>query len=139
MPAKDIFHELVREALEKEGWVVTDDPYYLKTPLLKDGLYIDLAAEKLLAAEKDSQKIVVEIKSFLNESLIHDFHAALGQLLSYQINLDIQEPERILYLGMPLYAFDRMQKQPFYEIAFDKYNIHLLVVNTQNQSIIWHR
>jgi hypothetical protein len=26
MAAKDIFHEAVRKGLEKEGWVITDDP-----------------------------------------------------------------------------------------------------------------
>ncbi len=27
--AKDRFHNVVRTALEKEGWVITDDPYEL--------------------------------------------------------------------------------------------------------------
>ena len=27
MPAKDIYHDHVREALEKDGWTITDDPY----------------------------------------------------------------------------------------------------------------
>lgn len=30
MPAKDIFHNTVRLALEKDGWVITDDPLHLK-------------------------------------------------------------------------------------------------------------
>jgi hypothetical protein len=30
MPAKDIYHDHVKEALEKDGWTITDDPYKLE-------------------------------------------------------------------------------------------------------------
>ena len=69
--AKDIFHESVRKALEKEQWVITDDP--LKFKFGDVNFQIDLAAQKLLAAEKAGEKIAVEIKSFLNPSAITDF------------------------------------------------------------------
>jgi len=78
--AKDIFHESVRKALEKEQWVITDDP--LKFKFGDVNFQVDLAAQKLLAAEKAGEKIAVEIKSFLNPSAITDFYAALGQFLS---------------------------------------------------------
>ena len=42
---------------------------------------------QVLAAEKGIEKIVVEVKSFLNESLITDFHNALGQYLNYKTGL----------------------------------------------------
>ncbi len=29
MPAKDLFHDSVRNALEKDGWTITADPYTL--------------------------------------------------------------------------------------------------------------
>ncbi len=44
-------------------------------------MYIDLGAEKLLAAEKNGHKIAVEIKSFLGSSALSEFHLALGQFL----------------------------------------------------------
>jgi hypothetical protein len=25
--AKDVFHDLVKDGLEKEGWTITDDPF----------------------------------------------------------------------------------------------------------------
>ncbi|RLC08091.1 MAG: hypothetical protein DRI57_24680 [Deltaproteobacteria bacterium] len=40
--------------------------------------YIDLGAEKLIAAQKDETKIAVEIKSFSAPSVVSEFHAALG-------------------------------------------------------------
>lgn len=48
---------------------------------------IDLGAEKLLAAEREGEKIAVEIKSFLSPSAITDFHLALGQFLNYRTAL----------------------------------------------------
>jgi hypothetical protein len=64
MPAKDIYHEMVKNALTKDGWTITDDP--LKLIIGSRSLYVDLGAEKLIAAQKENQKIAVEIKSFLS-------------------------------------------------------------------------
>lgn len=30
MPAKDLFHQAVRHALEKEGWIITYDPLHIR-------------------------------------------------------------------------------------------------------------
>ncbi|MEA5517647.1 element excision factor XisH family protein [Limnoraphis robusta] len=97
MSAKDLFHAVVRSALEKEGWTITDDPLHLKID--EDKLYVDLGAEnQLLGAERYGQKIAVEIKSFLGLSLINDFHSAIGQAWNYKVVLEEQQPNRILYL-----------------------------------------
>jgi hypothetical protein len=57
MSAKDKFHNLVKIALEKEGWKITSDPLYLSFGGVD--IYIDLAAEKLIAAERNGEKIAV--------------------------------------------------------------------------------
>ena len=54
MPAKDIFHNTVKIGLEKEGWEITSDPLYLDFGGIE--IYIDLAAEKLIAAEREGKK-----------------------------------------------------------------------------------
>jgi hypothetical protein len=85
MSAKDLFHDAVRRGLEKDHWQITDDPLELEWEEVK--VKIDLAAERLIAAERDQQKIAVEIKSFISTSAISDFHTALGQFLNYRIML----------------------------------------------------
>lgn len=75
MLAKDIFHSLVRTALEKEGWMITHDPYRIDLGFVD--FYIDLGAERLIAATKDNEKIAVEIKTFLAASVISEFHIAI--------------------------------------------------------------
>ena len=49
--AKDIYHNIVKEALIKDGWTITNDPLLL--PKEEGGLETDLGAEKLITAEKD--------------------------------------------------------------------------------------
>ena len=55
MPAKDIFHQAVRHALEKDGWTITHDPYSLTYGSKR--LFVDLGAENILSAEKGMSKI----------------------------------------------------------------------------------
>ena len=94
MPAKDLFHQLVRTALEQEGWTITHDPYHIDLGFVD--LYIDLGAERLIAAIKDNEKIAIEIKTFLSASTISEFHTAIGQFINYRIALEAEESDRIL-------------------------------------------
>ncbi len=68
-------------------------------------MYIDLAAEKIIAAERGIERIAVEVKSFLGPSLVTDFHTALGQFLNYRLALDGTDPDRVLYLAVPEPAY----------------------------------
>lgn len=95
MPAKDLYHNAVKSALIKEDWVIVADPYRIQ---YKDvDLYADLAAERPIAAEREGQKIVVEIKSFVGRSLMSDFHNAVGQYTVYRSLIQATEPEYQLY------------------------------------------
>jgi hypothetical protein len=82
MPARDIFHDAVKNALVKEGWIITADPLFIQFGGVD--MYVDLGAEKVIAAEKAGRKIAVEVKSFASASLLSEFHTALGQFLNYR-------------------------------------------------------
>ncbi|HBE18158.1 MAG TPA: hypothetical protein DEG17_22230 [Cyanobacteria bacterium UBA11149] len=86
MPTKDKFHDVVVIALQKDGWQITDDPLRIRISPTTN-LYIDLGAEKIIAAQRDREKIAVEIKSFLGVSAIAEFHTALGQFINYRYAL----------------------------------------------------
>ncbi|NEN93676.1 MAG: fatty-acid synthase, partial [Okeania sp. SIO3H1] len=104
MPAKDFYHDIVKNALIKDGWTITNDPYILS--IGKRDLFVDLGADKLLSAEKGLKKIAVEIKSFTSLSRVNDLEKALGQyILYYDIIQDI-EPERLLYLAITESIFE---------------------------------
>ncbi len=104
MAAKDLFHDAVKRALQKEQWQITADPLIVKIEGVR--FEVDLGADKVIAAEKSEQKIAVEIKSFLNNSAIADFHVALGQFLNYRLALQMTENDRNLYLAVPFDTFN---------------------------------
>ncbi|MDI9640687.1 XisH family protein [Geitlerinema calcuttense] len=138
MPAKDIFHNTVRLALEKEGWVITDDPLYLKVGGTE--MYIDLAAESLIAAQRGDRKIAVEIKSFLRESELTEFHLALGQFLNYRLALKQVFPEKMLYLAIPIDTYDTLFSRLFIQDSIAEYQIKLLVFDPDKQEVVlWKR
>jgi XisH protein len=110
MPAKDVYHNVVITALEKDGWLITDNPFKLKCGT-KD-LYIDLGAEKLIAAQKGQQKIAVEIKSFISQSPVRDLENALGQFILYYDILEEQGSDRILYLAIPYRTYTEVFTNP---------------------------
>lgn len=134
MSAKDLFHEVVKNALTKEQWIITDDP--LKLKFGEVNFQIDLGAEKVLAAEKAGEKIAVEIKSFLNPSAITDFYAALGQFLSYRLGLEAIEPERLLYIAVPVDAYETFFQLDFTQIALKKYQVPLIVYSPKQEVIV---
>ena len=134
MSAKDIFHEVVKEALQREQWTITHDPLRFKFGDVN--FQIDLGAERLIAAERGEEKIAVEIKSFLNPSAITDFYAALGQFLSYRIALLEREPTRILYMAVPLETYQTFFQLDFTKKAIEIYQILLIVYDPNNQVLV---
>jgi XisH protein len=134
MSARDLFHNAVKKALIKEKWNVTDDPFIIQFGGVD--LRIDLGAEKLVAAEKDGERIAVEIKSFLSPSVISDFHVALGQFLNYRLALEAQESDRILYLAIPEETFKTFFHLPFAQLAVQRYQLKLIVYNATKEEII---
>ncbi|MEB3311518.1 MAG: element excision factor XisH family protein [Snowella sp.] len=131
--AKDLFHETVKNAPIKEAWIITDDPLRLKFGEVN--FQIDLGAEKIIGAEKAGQKIAVEIKSFLNPSAITDFYVALGQFLSYRIALVKLDPDRLLYLAVPLDTYETFFQLEFTQNALQTYQICLIVYNSLTEEI----
>ena len=134
MPAKDKYHDIVVTALEKEEWQITHDPYKLMVGKRRG--YIDLGAEKLVAAEKEGRKIAVEIKSFLGASTLDDFEDALGQVIIYKAALLRKEPERVLYLAMPLSAYEDLFDDSFFVGILEQNDVRLIVYNSNQQTII---
>jgi len=136
--AKDLFHNAVREALQKKGWTITDDPYKIDTKQPKFDYEIDFGAERFIGAERGTEKIAVEVKSFLRTSIPYEFHAALGQYISYRIALQFQEPEREVVLAMPVFAFDKLSDG--LHLIIEQTQLEILVFDPENQSItLWKR
>jgi hypothetical protein len=132
--AKDLFHQVVKDALTKDGWNITHDPFPVDYGDVQ--MQIDLGAERLLAATKDQTIIAVEIKSFVRPSAISEFHTAVGQYLNYRRALRAQEPNRVLYLAVPSQTYDEFFRLRFIEEGIKEYRIHLVVYDVEDRSIV---
>src|SRR5262249_39738910 len=99
MPARDLYHDAVRNALLRDGWPITHDPFTISVGARE--VFIDLGAEQVIAAERGIERIAVEIKTFRGASDIHELETALGQYVVYRSSLVRVEPERKLFLAVP--------------------------------------
>jgi len=133
MPARDIYHEAVKHALIKDGWVITADPYIIKYEDAE--LYADLAAEKPIAAEREGQRIVVEIKSFIGKSPMTDFHNALGQYIVYRNLLQLTAPDYQLFLAIDDITYSDFFQRPSIQVIVQQNQLRLLVVDISQEQI----
>lgn len=134
MAAKDLFHQAVKIALEKDNWLITHDPLHLEMGTFD--YYIDLGAEEIIAAEKEQRQIAIEIKSFLSASTVNEFHTVLGQFLNYKVALEIKQPDRILYLAVPKDIYQSFFQINFTQLITQRYQLKLVIYDAQNEEII---
>jgi hypothetical protein len=133
MPARDKYHDAVKNALIKDGWDITDDPLHLEWG--PRDLYVDLGAEKLFAAEKEGRKIAVEVKSFAGASDMAHLEQALGQYVLYRSKLKRLEPERKLYLAMREAAFEKILTHPDADFLLSDEDVKLLIFSASTEEV----
>jgi hypothetical protein len=134
MPTKDIIHQAVKNALIKDGWIITDDPYTIE---YEDAtVFIDLGAERVIAAERNDEKIAVEIKSFVGPSAIHDLELALGQYVLYLSFLEVTEPDRKLYIAISHAVYENFFRRKSVELLIERNKVPLITVDVAEEEII---
>ena len=134
MPTRDIIHDAVKNALIKDGWRITADPYVIAYEDVT--LFADLGAERPLAAERAGRKIVVEVKSFLSPSPIYDLKMALGQYELYRGYLEVNEPDRELFLAVSDTVYEDFFQRPAIQLIVARFALALLAVNLDTQEIV---
>lgn len=134
MPAKDIYHDAVKNALIKDGWTITADPYKIK---YKDAeLFADLAVEKPIVAEQNGRRIVVEIKSFLSSSPMRDFELALGQYILYRNLINLTDPEYQIYLAIKDSIYENFFRRDSIQDITKINQLLLIVVDMEKEEIL---
>lgn len=132
MPAKDIYHDAVKNALIKDDWTITADPYFIIYKKLK--LIADLSAESALSAQKGNNKIVIEIKSFINPSFIYDLERAVGQYIIYRNFLKKTAPDHQIYLALSQLVYQANFDETI-QIVVDENQLKLIIVDTEKEII----
>jgi hypothetical protein len=134
MPMDDSIYLPVKNALIKDGWTVTHDPYTANFGGVR--IFADLAAEKLLAAERGTERIAVEIKSFVGPSPIHDFQEALGQFLLYFSLLKRVDQGRKLYLAISEDTNKSLFNREGIRAALNDYSVPRVVIRIVEEEVV---
>ncbi|MBC7805411.1 MAG: XisH family protein [Akkermansiaceae bacterium] len=133
MPALDRYHEVVRNALMKDGWTITDDPLTIRVGKRK--LFADLGAERVLSAEKGTRKIAVEVKTFRRVSTIEDLQDAVGQFVVYRDLLAETDSEREAYVAVPDETLDGIFTEEIGKILLRRGSIRVFGYDIAKETI----
>lgn len=114
--------------MEKAGWSVTGDPYYLT--------YGDVICFLDLAAEQEQDRIAVEVKTFPGPSMARDLEVALGQCLLYRILLEELAIPRRLYLAVDVETRNELFSRRSIPAILRKVGVSLIVVNAESEEIV---
>ncbi|MFN0018241.1 MAG: element excision factor XisH family protein [Pirellulaceae bacterium] len=135
MPAKNIHHDVVIEALKADGWTITHDPLTIEYG--GRNLFVDLGAERAtIGAEKGTRKIAVEIQSFMNPSAVRDLEETVGQYSIYRTLLHEDEPERTLYLAVPRRVREEILGEPLGQLVIERLRLLVLVFSEEERRVI---
>lgn len=133
MPARDACHDLVKTALQRDGWRITHDPLTVSYGV--HNLFVDLGAEQVVAAEREGIRIAVEIKGFAGSSEVAELQQALGQFLMYRSLLRRIEPERRMVLAMPLENWESVMNTDLGRTMIEDYRLEVLVFDPEKEVI----
>ncbi len=134
MPARNIYHDAVVRALTADGWTITDDP--LTVSYGGKDLFVDLAAERpTIGAEREGRRIAVEIQSFLSRSDVRDLEEAIGQYEVYRVLLATNDPDRVLYLGVPRHFHEGLLSEPFGQLLLTRLRLRVLVFDEETERV----
>ncbi len=135
MSRRDFYHPIVKQALIQEGWTITHDPYFFVDA--DPELSTDLGAERMLGAEREAEKIVVEIKSFISGSQIVELEKALGQYQIYTGLLKRFDPERILHLAIPIHAYQDIFQRQVGLMIMEDYYLRMIIYSLSEEKLVW--
>lgn len=127
MTIKDVFHDLVKKALDKEGWKITHDPIGFK--VAGEEVSIDLGAEKVSDISKETLTIAVVVKSFVISTSLLKYQLTLVKFLNDRELLKRVDGDRRLYLAVPLQNYRRFLHEESLRNSLNEAQVKTIVFN----------
>lgn len=134
MPALDFYHNTVKQALIKDGWIITHDPLHLRWG--RKDMYVDLGAKRLIMATRAEEKIAVEVKSFVSSSEMEDLRDAIGQYTIYRSVMRRTYPDYSLYLAVNDVVFNSLFEEPIGQLMIEDEHLKLIVFDPDQEVIL---
>jgi hypothetical protein len=132
--AKDNILDAVKNALIKDGWTITADPFRIEYEEFV--LLADLAAERAFAVQKEARRIIIEIKSFAGRSFVKELQQALGQYSMYFDFIDLNGLNYELYLAVSQAAYNDFFLQKAAQVVVQRHQLNILIVNVDQEEIV---
>ena len=135
MAARDLYHDAAAEALQKDGWTITNDP--LTIIYTTREVFVDLGLDRsLLALDRKGEKIAIEIKTFGSSSQVTDLHRAIGQYVFYDTLLKETDPDRIVFLAIDLKTYEGIFSEPIGELMIRQLTMRLVIFDADQRSVV---
>jgi hypothetical protein len=134
MPAKDLFHDVVLQALTRDGWrIVREQVSFI---IAQRQVIIDIQATR----GGDSGVILVEVKGFgRSKSMIEELASATGRYLLYRLVMDEAGAEEVpFYLAVPDEVYAGILSEPIGILMRKRVNMKLCVFDpTRKEIVAW--
>jgi hypothetical protein len=135
VPRKDAYHDIVKAALVKDGWQITDDPFLID--YRGTLLFADLGAEKPPVFRHRRSKISIEVKVLSEPARFAKFECAVGQYVVYRRLMVSLQLQRDLYLAVSHQVFTNFfQKRPAVMEVVTGEQIRLLIFDPRKKEIV---
>ncbi len=129
MPAKDRYHDRLKNALVKNQWLITDEQVKLKIGDRR--LWIDLEAEH----RTERTLILVEVKEMVSASQVDDLANSVGQYLMYRVALENKNIHIPLYMAVSTITFRGILAEEIGQLMIDRFSISLIVFDPESEVI----
>jgi hypothetical protein len=133
VPAKDTIHEVVKEAIIRDGWEITDDPYVISYG--ERFLFVDLGASSFIGVKQGNKQIAIEIKEFRSQSQVNDLEQSIGQYILYRLLLHQVDPKRDLYLAISQATYSEIFSEPIGKLVIEQLLLNLIIVDLKKKEI----
>lgn len=94
-----------------------------------------MAAERTIAAERQNQRILVEVKSFLGRSFLYDLEQAIGQYILYRDIVEVNHLGFELYLAVTSGVYFSNFQKDLAQLIIKRNQVKLLVVDSTTEVI----
>ena len=131
MPAKDLYHDAVVNALRKDGWRILKEQFRLVIENRK--AWLDIRASK----QQPREVIFIEVKSFENiPSQVAYLQQILGQYLLYRAIIEEREQNEDLFLAIPGHAYEGIFSEEIGKFVIRRFQLKIVVFDAEKETII---
>lgn len=131
MPAKDRYHDSVKQALQRDGWTIDEEQVTLT--IEKRNLWVDLQASKT----EPYLVILVEVKELAEvESAVEALANALGKIELYRIAMVEAGLRHPLFLAVTYDAYAGILSESIGQRALERAQIPLLIFDPILEEVI---